>query len=250
MTSKLTNYCSYASKFGRSRKYVFLSQDMTITTTVSVSKDKASSNKWLERQRRDIFVKQAGIENYRCRSAYKLKEINERFSILAPGHTVIDCGAAPGSWSQVAVQYVNATGEGPYHLLLMGTYETSFMYKEGSALLVPYVVAERSRHRRELLIKFTSSDEHMWRGIFYASMLLIVALLQSILLHQYFHATFLLGMRLRSTVIAVIYRKTLKLSNAAKRSSTVGEIVNLMSVDAQRFMDDNLLALRYGSIFK
>ncbi|KAH9518524.1 Multidrug resistance-associated protein 1 [Bulinus truncatus] len=152
-------------------------------------------------------------------------------------------------------------------------HETSFMYKEGSAILVPYnVAAETSRHRRslfsalvrtyigsflvaaifklihdilmfispqllKLLIKFTSSDEHMWRGIFYASMLLIVALLQSILLHQYFHATFLLGMRLRSTVIAVIYRKTLKLSNAAKRSSTVGEIVNLMSVDAQRFMD-------------
>ncbi|KAH9518523.1 Multidrug resistance-associated protein 1 [Bulinus truncatus] len=152
-------------------------------------------------------------------------------------------------------------------------HETSFMYKEGSAILVPYnVAAETSRHRRslfsalvrtyigsflvaaifklihdilmfispqllKLLIKFTSSDEHMWRGIFYASMLLIVALLQSVLLHQYFHATFLLGMRLRSTVIAVIYRKTLKLSNAAKRSSTVGEIVNLMSVDAQRFMD-------------
>ncbi|CAL1540417.1 unnamed protein product, partial [Lymnaea stagnalis] len=154
-----------------------------------------------------------------------------------------------------------------------GTKEI-FMYKEGSAILVPYGVGfeESQKPKRslfhalvrtyiwffllaaiykliydilvfvspqllKLLIQFTSSDEHMWRGFFYASMLLLIALLQSVLLHQYFHATFILGMRLRSTIIAVIYKKTLRLSNTAKRSSTVGEIVNLMSVDAQRFMD-------------
>lgn len=77
-----------------------------------MQKDKGSSNRWLERQRRDIFVKQAGKENYRCRSAFKLVQINERFHILKPGHIVIDCGAAPGSWCQVAAQNVNATGRG------------------------------------------------------------------------------------------------------------------------------------------
>lgn len=44
----------------------------------------------------------------RCRSAFKLIEIDDRFKILQPGHTVIDCGAAPGSWTQVAVKRVNS----------------------------------------------------------------------------------------------------------------------------------------------
>ncbi|CAG5129039.1 unnamed protein product [Candidula unifasciata] len=71
-------------------------------------KDNVSSNVWLQRQRKDIYVKQAGKENYRCRSAYKLLQINDRFQILKPGHIVIDCGAAPGSWCQVAAQKVNS----------------------------------------------------------------------------------------------------------------------------------------------
>lgn len=58
-----------------------------------------------------------------------------------------------------------------------------------------------------LLIQFTSSSEYTWRGYFYTTLLLVVALIQSLLLHQYFHCTFLLGMRIRSTIIAVVYRK-------------------------------------------
>ena len=72
----------------------------------------ASSNEWLRRQMRDIYVKQAGKENYRCRSAFKLLQIDEKYRILKPGHVVIDCGAAPGSWCQVAAQKVNAYGQG------------------------------------------------------------------------------------------------------------------------------------------
>lgn len=47
----------------------------------------------------------------RCRSAFKLIEINERSKILQPGHTVIDCGASPGSWTEIAVQETNANGK-------------------------------------------------------------------------------------------------------------------------------------------
>lgn len=67
------------------------------------------------RQMRDPYVEKAKQENYRCRSAFKLLEINERFKILSPGLTVIDCGAAPGSWTQVATNLTNAHGkkEGP-----------------------------------------------------------------------------------------------------------------------------------------
>uniref|UniRef100_A0A8C9Q631 rRNA methyltransferase 2, mitochondrial n=1 Tax=Spermophilus dauricus TaxID=99837 RepID=A0A8C9Q631_SPEDA len=58
---------------------------------------------WLSRHLKDPFVKAAKVENYRCRSAFKLLEMNERHRILWPGLRVLDCGAAPGAWSQVAV---------------------------------------------------------------------------------------------------------------------------------------------------
>ncbi|KAF5900005.1 putative ribosomal RNA methyltransferase 2, partial [Clarias magur] len=59
----------------------------------------------------DPFVKAAQLQHFRCRSAFKLLEIDDRFHLLKPGLRVIDCGAAPGAWSQVAVQRVNAAGE-------------------------------------------------------------------------------------------------------------------------------------------
>lgn len=49
----------------------------------------------------------------RCRSAFKLLEIDQKYNIIKPGYTVIDCGAAPGSWSQLAVQQSNADGSKP-----------------------------------------------------------------------------------------------------------------------------------------
>lgn len=72
---------------------------------------KHSSQLWLTRQIQDPYVELAKRENYRCRSAYKLLEINERFKILEPGKIVIDCGAAPGSWTQVAVKFTNANAK-------------------------------------------------------------------------------------------------------------------------------------------
>lgn len=70
----------------------------------------ASSKNWLLRKMKDKYGKQARIDDYRCRSAYKLLQINERYKILQPGMRVVDCGAAPGSWSQVASRLVNSTG--------------------------------------------------------------------------------------------------------------------------------------------
>jgi len=58
------------------------------------------SKSWVIKQKRDIYVKQSKIEGYRSRAVYKLKEINEKFKILKNGISVIDLGAAPGSWSQ------------------------------------------------------------------------------------------------------------------------------------------------------
>ncbi|KAI4494104.1 hypothetical protein M0802_009258 [Mischocyttarus mexicanus] len=71
---------------------------------------KRSSKLWLERQLRDPYVEKAKQEKYRCRSAFKLLEINESKKIFNFGDTVIDCGASPGSWTQVAVNLTNANG--------------------------------------------------------------------------------------------------------------------------------------------
>lgn len=57
------------------------------------------------------------------------------------------------------------------------------------------------------------------------------------MLSQYFEKMFVVGMNLRTALISTIYRKALRMNSASKKDSTVGEIVNLMSVDAQRFMD-------------
>ena len=64
-----------------------------------MKKNKISKN-WINKQRRDIYVRQSKIEGYRARSVYKLIEINEKFKIFKSGMTVVDIGAAPGSWSQ------------------------------------------------------------------------------------------------------------------------------------------------------
>lgn len=72
---------------------------------------KHSSQLWLERQIRDPYVEKAKQEKYRCRSAFKLLEINEKQTIFNFGDIVVDCGASPGSWTQVAVKLVNADGK-------------------------------------------------------------------------------------------------------------------------------------------
>ena len=64
-----------------------------------MKKNKISKN-WVNKQRRDIYVRQSKVDGYRARSAYKLIEINEKFKIFRNGMLVIDIGAAPGSWSQ------------------------------------------------------------------------------------------------------------------------------------------------------
>lgn len=76
---------------------------------------KHSSQLWLTRQIRDPYVEKAKQENYRCRSAFKLLQMNEKYKIFSPGLTVIDCGAAPGSWTQVATNLTNshAKNQGP-----------------------------------------------------------------------------------------------------------------------------------------
>jgi 23S rRNA (uridine2552-2'-O)-methyltransferase len=69
-----------------------------------------SSRRWLDRQRSDPFVKQAQVAGYRSRAAFKLLEIQDKDRILAPGMRVVDLGAAPGSWSQIAARLTGPRG--------------------------------------------------------------------------------------------------------------------------------------------
>uniref|UniRef100_A0A3Q3DWN2 Multidrug resistance-associated protein 1 n=1 Tax=Hippocampus comes TaxID=109280 RepID=A0A3Q3DWN2_HIPCM len=88
------------------------------------------------------------------------------------------------------------------------------------------------------LIHFVNnSSAPYWHGFFYTALLFICTCVQSLILQRYFHICFITGMRLRTAIVGAVYRKALVISSAARRTSTVGEIVNLMSVDAQRFMD-------------
>ena len=66
-----------------------------------MKKNKISKN-WINKQKRDIYVRQSKIDGYRSRAAYKLIEINQKFKIIKNGISLIDLGAAPGSWSQYA----------------------------------------------------------------------------------------------------------------------------------------------------
>ena len=70
-----------------------------------MKKNKISKN-WINKQKRDVYVRQSKIEGYRARSVYKLIEIDEKFKIFKGGMNVIDIGAAPGSWSQYVSKVV------------------------------------------------------------------------------------------------------------------------------------------------
>ncbi len=70
-----------------------------------------SSQKWLERQLNDPYVARAKREGYRSRAAFKLLEIDEKYHILKPGQRIVDLGAAPGGWSQIAAKKVGPKGK-------------------------------------------------------------------------------------------------------------------------------------------
>lgn len=85
-----------------------------LSTHVKTAKKRSSaSTQWLQRQLNDPYVALAKKEGYRARSAFKLIELDDKFHFLAPGKRVVDLGAAPGGWTQIAVGRVKSTPENP-----------------------------------------------------------------------------------------------------------------------------------------
>nr|WP_272210056.1 RlmE family RNA methyltransferase [Marinicella sp. W31]MDC2875913.1 RlmE family RNA methyltransferase [Marinicella sp. W31] len=76
---------------------------------VKKTKLKASSRRWIERHINDPYVQRAKTEGFRARAAYKLLEIDEKHQILKGARRIIDLGAAPGSWSQIAAKVTGST---------------------------------------------------------------------------------------------------------------------------------------------
>uniref|UniRef100_A0A8D3E7H0 ABC-type glutathione-S-conjugate transporter n=1 Tax=Scophthalmus maximus TaxID=52904 RepID=A0A8D3E7H0_SCOMX len=81
------------------------------------------------------------------------------------------------------------------------------------------------------------SDAAMWKGFLFASLLFLLCCLQSVLHHQYMFHCFTVGMRLKTALVGLVYRKSLLMSSAARRQFTLGEIINLVSADTQKMMD-------------
>src|SRR5262249_25367655 len=76
-----------------------------VTVRVKTARGRTTSSaRWLQRQLNDPYVAMAKKEGYRSRAAYKLIELDEKYGFLKPGKKVVDLGAAPGGWAQVAVQ--------------------------------------------------------------------------------------------------------------------------------------------------
>uniref|UniRef100_A0A8D0CYJ5 ABC-type glutathione-S-conjugate transporter n=1 Tax=Sander lucioperca TaxID=283035 RepID=A0A8D0CYJ5_SANLU len=89
-----------------------------------------------------------------------------------------------------------------------------------------------------LLLSFMrDEDAAMWKGFLFASLLFLLSCLQSLLHHQYMFHCFTVGMRVKTAVMGLVYRKCLLISSAARRQCTLGEIINLVSADTQKLMD-------------
>nr|XP_027211385.1 canalicular multispecific organic anion transporter 2-like [Penaeus vannamei] len=97
---------------------------------------------------------------------------------------------------------------------------------EGSRFLTPQILS--------LIINFmTTPEQPAWYGYLFSVLLLVSCSLVTVIKNRYFYEVFAMSVRVRSAIMTAVYRKALSLSSAARRDSTVGEIVNLMAVDAQ-----------------
>ncbi|XP_041804130.1 multidrug resistance-associated protein 1-like [Chelmon rostratus] len=135
----------------------------------------------------------------------------------------------------------NREGQWGYGLYLLRTLGRSFglyflcgtvclLLHDAFMFAVPQVLS--------LLLGFMrDKNAEMWKGFLFASLLFLLSCLQSLLHHHYMFHCFTVGMRLKTAIIGLVYRKCLMISSAARRQCTLGEIINLVSADTQKLMD-------------
>ncbi|KAI8870282.1 hypothetical protein GQ42DRAFT_162835 [Ramicandelaber brevisporus] len=154
-----------------------------------------------------------------------------------------ECSNASANGSQPSLVWTLARSFGSVTLLAglfkVGQDACSFVQPQLLKRLIAFVSSYSTQQDGSSLGAQPASD-----GYFIAWSMLIVAMVQTGLLHQYFQLNVLAGIRIKNALISAVYQKSLKLSSAARQTSTVGEIVNLMSVDSSRIAD----FLMYGHI--
>uniref|UniRef100_A0A673C9S6 ABC-type glutathione-S-conjugate transporter n=1 Tax=Sphaeramia orbicularis TaxID=375764 RepID=A0A673C9S6_9TELE len=115
---------------------------------------------------------------------------------------------------------------GPYFL----TGTLCIIFHDAFMFAIPQVLS--------LLLSFMKDeDAPLWKGYFYATLMFLLSCLQSLFNHQYMYTCFTVGMRVKTAVMGLVYRKSLVINSSARRTCTVGEIVNLVSADTQKLMD-------------
>uniref|UniRef100_A0AAQ5ZCK6 ABC-type glutathione-S-conjugate transporter n=1 Tax=Amphiprion ocellaris TaxID=80972 RepID=A0AAQ5ZCK6_AMPOC len=115
---------------------------------------------------------------------------------------------------------------GPYFL----TGTLCIIFHDAFMFAIPQVLS--------LLLGFMrDEDAPLWKGYFYATLMFLLSCLQSLFNHQYMYTCFTVGMRVKTAVMGLVYRKSLVINSSARRTCTVGEIVNLVSADTQKLMD-------------
>ncbi|XP_040570074.1 multidrug resistance-associated protein 1 [Lepeophtheirus salmonis] len=87
------------------------------------------------------------------------------------------------------------------------------------------------------IIKFSTNQEELWKGILYAVILFASSTVGSLVLSKFFYKMYVVGMKIKTSLISTIYRKALRVPTSTKKNISTGEIVNLMSVDAQKIVD-------------
>nr|XP_033962957.1 LOW QUALITY PROTEIN: canalicular multispecific organic anion transporter 2 [Pseudochaenichthys georgianus] len=152
-------------------------------------------------------------------------------------HTGAEGGSSPEEVEVLLSNKKTAPRQPSFLRALIKAFGPYFLIGSAFKLLQDVVTFVNPQLLR-MLISFTKQKGAPdWWGYSLAFLMFFTAFLQTLILHHHFQYCFVTGMNVRTAVIGAIYRKSLVITNAAKRSSTVGEVVNLMSVDAQRFMD-------------
>ncbi|XP_012682680.2 multidrug resistance-associated protein 1 isoform X2 [Clupea harengus] len=135
------------------------------------------------------------------------------------------------------VKTTQKTGEPSLFWALCRTFGPYFLVSTVYKIVHDILMFVGPEILKQLIVFVNNSSAPLWHGFFFTGLLFVCSCVQTLILQRYFHVCFVTGMRLRTAIIGAVYRKALVITNAARRTSTVGEIVNLMSVDAQRFME-------------
>ncbi|KAL8582638.1 hypothetical protein ACOMHN_028703 [Nucella lapillus] len=182
-----------------------------------------------ERQRHYVSFKNGSSSE----KAHTQDEATETTSLLTNGGATIANGQASGQ-----EQKKKKVAEPSLLKVLIKTYGPDLL-QSWFCKLIYDLLQFVNPQLLNILIGYVNNkaNEAEWKGYVYAFAFMVVSVTGSVFFHQQFHIGMTLGMRIKSSCISAVYRKSLSMTNEARKGSTVGEIVNLMSVDCQRLQD-------------